>query len=165
MKYLYSGALFIGVAAAGYALGARRPDPTALVRDKTPPTTTAEERPITRADIAAAVRAELAQLPETLRINAPAAAAASGASNKARLEQEEESEGPPPNPSNPEARARAEAVVNDAIHFARWTDHDRTLLREQLSQLHGDEWLAVTTPLAAAINSDKVVVETRGIPF
>ena len=56
-------------------------------------------------------------------------------------------------------------MINDAVHFARWTEHDRTLLQEQLGQLGADDWLAVTTTLAAAINTGKISVQTQGMPF
>ncbi|HMJ54188.1 MAG TPA: hypothetical protein VK540_19035 [Polyangiaceae bacterium] len=158
MKGIVGAALVTAVAAVGYAAGTYRSAPAAVVREAQP-ARLAAEAPLTRVDIAAVVRAELAQMP----LPAPAPiATASAAPPPAASEDRQEA---PKQVSNPEARARAQAIVNDAIHFATWTDHDRELLREQYAQLGSDDWLEMTRALSVAINSGKLRVDTQGLPF
>jgi hypothetical protein len=162
MQIFKGAALALAMAAAGYTVGVYRSAPAAPLSPKTERAADTERASL-RAEIAAAVRGELAQLQSATLANAPIAPAASPP--PAAKPSERDDAELAATPSNPEARSRAEAIVNDAMHFARWTEHDRTILREQLAELHGDDWLAVTTPLAAAINNGKLVVETSGMPF
>jgi len=145
-------ALLVAGAAAGYAAGTYRSGPAAVMHD-TPMAATPAGATLTSADIAAVVRTELAHMPR--EVVAPAATASAAPQPAANDERSES----PKQMSNPEARSRAEAVVRDAIHFAKWTEYDRTRLQEELGHLTAEDWLAITTPLAMAINSGKLTAE------
>jgi hypothetical protein len=87
------------------------------------------------------------------------------ASPEPRLVAADDRQEAPKRVSTPGARAQAETILNDAIHFATWTDHDRALIQEQLVQLDPDDWASVAASISVAINSGKLRVETEGMPF
>jgi len=159
LKLVGAAALVISVGAAGYVAGIRRAVPVAVDQDKKAAAPTGE-RPLSRAEVAEVVRTELAQMSMPECAHTPPTVNTPAASDTADERHPHAKSG-----SNPEARANADAILRDASRSGRWTDRDRELFQEELHKLGADDWLAVTTPLAAAINSGKIEVETWGAPF
>src|SRR5688572_9620414 len=107
MKLVLGVVLTLAVAAAGYAAGAYRSAPAAVVR-QTERANQVLETQLTRADIAAVVRTELALVPLTMPF------AITGPSDAPRSAAAEGHEEPAKQFPNPAARARAEVIVYDA---------------------------------------------------
>jgi hypothetical protein len=70
---------------------------------------------------------------------------------------------PADQPAGPtEAYARASRLVEGAIAVGRWTDADRTALRQELPALRPGERKEVLRVLLPAINAQRVNVELDG---
>jgi hypothetical protein len=122
------------------------PAPSPVVASVIPASLPPVERPLSRADIAAAVRAELARARPA---EAPAVEQAVAATQA-----EPHDDG-----------ARATQVVGSALSRGRWTDADRTALFDAMEELPRHLKAEVTAELADAINRGVVSVDVEGFPL